>query len=627
MVKFACGDMVMKIFKTATNRLVRYFEKSRDAWKARALQKQQQIRSLEIKVRDLSASRDYWKKKAKEVEKEQCETSKKKLSSQKNELSKVDEDNLNSSEKSINLTEDKVIEGELIPKKSTPELEKNDMVLLPPARHIYPLFIIQLAVQQVICSGASLRGCERNFELLTQFFNWPAPCFSSIRQWLLRIGLYILQKEHEYRSDWIMIVDATIELGPAKCLVILGIPQACLPSVKTGRDMTESTANNSFVLHHQEVEVLSIEVLTTVNGEVVCDRLEALSTQVGVPKQIVADHGSDIKKGIKLFQQKHEDTIYTYDITHQMALFLKHHLKDDKQYLSFVDKCNTTAKILQQTSLHFLKPPAQRSKARWLNVATPVDWAQRLLAYQAAGDFSAIDPTFVFDGQAYRLLSDTIDLRSRKLLVNLLDGEFVYPNRASFSSAVRACIGEEAFTQYGFIICEAADKGRRCFQEKLGWLNDYKDDIAGYVEMIELVQRVQQQVKQHGLSQTSRVDFENNLKGKVLTAPAHHLKEQIIDYLTREGEKIPAGQTLLGTSDIIESIFGKYKQYTVRSPLKEVGKMILTIPLCVTKITSQLVRNAMEFVSIIDVKEWADQLFGPSALSKRRAAFMLKNET
>ena len=95
---------------------------------------------------------------------------------------------------------------------------------LPPAHHTYPVFIIQLAVQQVIYAGLSLRGCERHFELLTQFFYLPTPCFSSIRQWLLRIGLYILQKGHEYRSDWIMIVDITIELGVAKCLVILGIP-------------------------------------------------------------------------------------------------------------------------------------------------------------------------------------------------------------------------------------------------------------------------------------------------------------------------------------------------------------------------------------------------------------------
>ena len=145
--------------------------------------------------------------------------------------------------------------------------------------------------------------------------------------------------------------------------------------------------------------------------------------------------------------------------------------------------------------------------------------------------------------------------------------------------------------------------------------------------MIELVQTAQQQVKQQGLNQTASMDFENSIKDKVLTAPAEPLKEQIIGYLNQEGGKIPDGEIFLGTSDIIESIFGKYKQYTANSPLKEVGKMILTIPLCVTKITSQLVKEAMEYVSTMDVKEWADQVFGPSALSKRKEAFRLKSET
>jgi hypothetical protein len=219
-------------------------------------------------------------------------------------------------------------------------------------------------------------------------------------------------------------------------------------------------------------------VLTTVTGEVINDKLEALSKKVGIPKQIIADQGSDVKKGIELFQQKHKDTIYTYDITHQMALFLKHHVKDNEQSLSFANKCNTTAKALQQTALYFLKPPTQRTKARWLNVAAPIDWAQRLLAYQAASDFSAIDPTYVFDVEAYRLLWDTVDHESCKSLMNLWDSEVIYPDRASFSSAVRAGIGEEAFAQYGVVICEAADKGRRYFQEKLGWLAPYKDEIA-----------------------------------------------------------------------------------------------------------------------------------------------------
>jgi hypothetical protein len=619
------GDIAMKIFKTATDRLVRYFEKSRDTWKARALQKQQQLRALEIKVRDLSVSRDDWKKTAKEAEKAQRETSKKEPSSRKSELNKTGEDNLNSPKESVALTEDKVIEGELIKSnKWVPVLEKNNPMLLPLAHPTYPLFIIQLAVQQVIYAGLSLRGCERHFELLTQFFHLPTPCVSSIRQWVLRIGLYILQIGHECRSDWIMIVDMTIELGTAKCLVILGIPQAHLPSAKAGRDRLEDIDNNSFVLQHQRVKILSIEVLTTVTGEVINDKLEALSKKVGIPRQIIADQGSDVKKGIELFRQKHKDTIYTCDSTHQLALFLKQHLKENEPSLSGASKCSTTAKELQQTALHFLKPPTQRTKARWLNVAAPIDWAQRLLAYQAAGDFSVIDPTYGFDGKAYQLLLDTVDHESRKLVVNLLEGEVIYPDRASFSRAVRTCIGEEVFAQYGGVICETADQGRRYFQEKLGWLAPYKDEIASEAEMIELVQTAQPQVKQQGLSQTARMDFENSIKAKGLTAPAEHLKAQIIGYLTQEGGKIPDGEILLGTADIIESIFGKYKQYMANSPLKEVGKMILTIPLCVTKITSQLVKEAMEYVSTIDVKEWADQVFGSSALSKRREAFRLK---
>jgi hypothetical protein len=521
-----------------------------------------------------------------------------------------------------------VIEGELIEaNKEMFVLEKNNTLLLPPAHHRYPVFIIQLAVQQVIYAGLSLRGCERNFKLLTQFFCLPTPCFSSIRQWLLRIGLYILQTGHEFRSDWIMIIDITIELGTAKCLVILGIPQAQLPSAMAGRDKLENIDNNSFVLQHHRVKILRIEVLTTVTGEVLNDKLESLSKKVGIPRQIIADHGSDVKKGIQLFQQKHKDTIYTHDITHQMALFLKHHLKDHEPYLSFANKCSTTAKELQQTALHFLKPPTQRTKARWLNVAAPVDWAQRLLAYQAVGDFSAIDPTYVFDVEAYRLLWDTVDHESCKSLMKLWDRDVIYPDRASFSRAVRACIGAEAFAQYGDVIGEAADQGRRYFQEKLGWLVPYKNEIVSYAEMIELVQTVQQQVKQQGLSQTSSTDFEDSIKDKVLTALAEQLKKQITGYLAQEGGKIPGGEVFLGTSDIIESIFGKYKQYTANSPLKEVGKMILTIPLCVTKITSQLVKGAMENVSTMDVKEWADQVFGPSALSKRKEAFRLKNGT
>ncbi|MEH1981357.1 MAG: hypothetical protein V7L27_19175 [Nostoc sp.] len=51
-------------FKSPTSRLARLFRAGRDNWKQRALEKQKKLRALEIKVRDLSASREYWKNRA-----------------------------------------------------------------------------------------------------------------------------------------------------------------------------------------------------------------------------------------------------------------------------------------------------------------------------------------------------------------------------------------------------------------------------------------------------------------------------------------------------------------------------------------------------------------------------------
>jgi hypothetical protein len=59
----------MKEFKSPVTRLARLFKQGRDNWKEKALEKQEKMRSLEIKVRDLSNSRANWKARAIAAEK------------------------------------------------------------------------------------------------------------------------------------------------------------------------------------------------------------------------------------------------------------------------------------------------------------------------------------------------------------------------------------------------------------------------------------------------------------------------------------------------------------------------------------------------------------------------------
>lgn len=48
-------------FKSPRHKLLAFFQRSRDLWRARSKQYHQEIRSLQIRVRDLEASRDHWR--------------------------------------------------------------------------------------------------------------------------------------------------------------------------------------------------------------------------------------------------------------------------------------------------------------------------------------------------------------------------------------------------------------------------------------------------------------------------------------------------------------------------------------------------------------------------------------
>ncbi len=87
------------------------------------------------------------------------------------------------------------------------------------------------------------------------------------------------------------------------------------------------------------------------------------------PLQIVSDHGSEIKKGIRLYKQKHPKLIWTHDITHAMALLLKKELAEDETYQAFMRQCNVTRQQIKQTPLYFLAPLANDNyNYPWLTI-------------------------------------------------------------------------------------------------------------------------------------------------------------------------------------------------------------------------------------------------------------------
>ena len=243
----------MNEYKSPASRLTRLFKRGRDNWKEKAKAKQKKIRALETKVRDLNRSRSQWKEKAKQAQQELAQ-----------------------------------LKEQLAAEKAGQEKEAEGKWQRA-AGHHYPAEIVKLGIEQVTHSLNSLRGSQKTFGLFSQYFKVGVPSYNSIRSWMLRVGLYELKQRPVYNEDWVLMLDATLELGTMKCLGILGLPLSRLH--ETG-----------YALKHQDVDVLGVVPLSSCSGEVIAQQLEKVTKQQQRPPlQIVSDHGSDIKKGIGLW--------------------------------------------------------------------------------------------------------------------------------------------------------------------------------------------------------------------------------------------------------------------------------------------------------------------------------------
>ena len=418
--------------------------------------------------------------------------------------------------------------------------------------HIYPLLLVRLSLTWVCTAHSSYRGVALIFSSLQGVVAAVGPCAETIRLWLLRVGLFLLRRPLPRCSDWVFLVDLTIQLGEHKCLVILGVRLSVLRS-------------KGYSPAHHDVQVLSVAVLTRCDGETVAAHLGTLSKRLGVPVQVVSDHGSDVLAGIRSWkraQQDHQRVVETYDITHGLAILLKNQLEPDCALGQLCPGVPEHATAVAADRGELSEAPGLRSKARFLNLESHLKWANTMLV--------------------------------------LLQGAEV------------ATLAE----QLGVGEAEAAP----WLEEKLGWLREYACEVCAWSYFQKVVKVAEKEIKEGGLSRTSWRRIKDRLEGEsppVGTEKA--FREQVLSFVRKEGAKVPARQKYLGSTDVLESLFGKYKDLAAQAPCREITANVLMIPLLVTSLTAALLRQALETVRAQDVEEWLDEDLGPSPQKKKRA--------
>jgi hypothetical protein len=151
---------------------------------------------------------------------------------------------------------------------------------------------------------------------------------------------------------------------------------------------------------------------------------------------------------------------------------------------------------------------------------------------------------------------------------------------------------------------------------ELSWLKNYKGLIWELDELSTAITEVETVLKHQGLSQ-STVKTANAIFNQMRIPDPGSFKTEFIAKLTDSIRLLSEHPNILCTSDIIESAFGKYKNFLSHNPMAGVTRLILVIAAFCSSLDEDFVRESMEKTTMSQVKQWTDINIGPTLYKKR----------
>jgi len=400
---------------------------------------------------------------------------------------------------------------------------------------IFSIQLVVLVLRMVIEGAVSMRAASRISGLICEFIGghrFDGLSHATVQNYLLRVGLDQIDKTTETCSDRVWIMDHMIAAGSLKCLIVLGIS-------------ADVFAKLNRPLEHRDVDVLTLIPTEVSNGAVVNDQLKELAGRRGVPLAILTDRGSDLKKGVELFQQTHPETILLYDIVHLACRLIWKRLGKEDRFSQYRQACCQCANKVRQSPLAHLKPPRPKTKARYMNLDPEIRWGRRalwLLDRVRGGDLT--------DRQKERL-------------------------------------------------------DREQVEAQLGWLEEYREELKVWTELCEVGQASCTVVRRCGYSRATVAELKATLgpgetpAAQGLIAELTSEVEQQCDRCERHPSRLP------GSSEVIESLIGKGKRFlgTAQNNNSLTGQ-ILAIAASTANITASVLLGSLRRCRIAHVHSW-----------------------
>jgi hypothetical protein len=158
-------------------------------------------------------------------------------------------------------------------------------------------------------------------------------------------------------------------------------------------------------------------------------------------------------------------------------------------------------------------------------------------------------------------------------------------------------------------------------EEKLGWLRNFRGALSEWSELQRVIDVAIEFVRQEGVCRDTGLRLAQGLNSLPLQATASMLRDELLAFVGDQATRPGPDERLPGSSEILESSFGKYKALERDQVHGGLTGLLSAFGACVSKITKETIHAALTNTKTKDVVEWIHHNLGATHASKRRLAY------
>jgi hypothetical protein len=158
-------------------------------------------------------------------------------------------------------------------------------------------------------------------------------------------------------------------------------------------------------------------------------------------------------------------------------------------------------------------------------------------------------------------------------------------------------------------------------EEKLGWLRQFRARVRDWSEMAQTIDAVLHFVRTQGLYRGAAKELRKRLRKLRVGVSAAGLRDDLVRFVDEQTKPLRPGERIPGTSEVIESAFGKFKNLERDQAKGGFTGLLLALAACVAERTQEVVHEALQKTKTKEVLGWFKAKLGETVGSKRRIAY------